>query len=76
MASHKHYEEAALEAQTAADTTGADHGVERLGKEWRAWRLPEAQNRFGHELRCEVRYCTNAARTLKGHGYEASRRVR
>lgn len=64
------YEEVAMAAQKAADETGADHGVEKLGLEWRWWRLPRRENRFGYELRCEVRYASGAKKALSGHGAE------
>lgn len=62
------YAEAKARAQTQADATGYDHGVELLGGEYRAWMLPQKRNRYGHELRCEVVYCTDLQRCQPGHG--------
>lgn len=71
MASFKTYEEAARYAQANADTSGFDYGVEKLGREWRAWMLPAASNRFGHERACEVRHCAHLDRVRPGHGPNA-----
>jgi hypothetical protein len=72
----KTYEEIARQAQSEADRTGADQGVEKLGSEYRTFGLPQAKNRYGHELRCEVRHCTDLSRTLPGHGYTATQSVK
>lgn len=54
------YEEAAANARRAARAAGRDYGIERLpsalepGRPFRIWPLPRPENRFGHELRCEV----------------------
>ncbi len=58
------YETAKADAQSRANLTGADHGIEfnDLFKEVRVWRLPAKQYRTGHELRCEVVYCETTMR--------------
>lgn len=50
------YLAARTEAQALANETGRDYGLEAndLFKQWRSFMLPHAENRYGHELRCEV----------------------
>lgn len=62
------YQEASQAAQKAADTTGFDHGVEKIGSEYRFWILPPKGRRFGFELKCEVRYCSDLNKCRPGHG--------
>jgi hypothetical protein len=62
------YDEAKRAAQAAADESGFDYGVEKLGRDFRYFMLPQKQNRFGHELRCEIVHCTTLAKCQKGHG--------
>lgn len=64
------YDAAKARAQALANKTGFDHGVEcaDLVPEWRVFMLPMRQNRFGHELRCEVVPCMNPATCQLGHG--------
>lgn len=69
------YAEARREAQAKADATGHDHGIEPndLFKSWHVFMLPMAQNRCGHELRCEVVHPTRLDKTMIGHGPESTR---
>lgn len=55
-AERKSYETVRAEAQRCANETGRDFGVEfnPLYKEWSFRALPNPENRFGFELRCEV----------------------
>ena len=62
------YREARDEAQKQADATGFDHGIERNAFGFRVFMLPQRQNRYGHELRCEVVSCMRLERCQKGHG--------
>jgi hypothetical protein len=64
------YRAARRDAQTRADQTGYDHGIERndLFKNFRVFMLPRRENRHGHELRCEVVMCSDLARCQPGHG--------
>jgi len=68
------YTAAAAYAQKQADETGFDFGVEDLsgplGKSFSVFMLPGKQYRSGHELRCEVRSCTNPDKMRKGHGHK------
>lgn len=50
------YKAVRAEAQTRANETGADYGVERndLMHEWSFFMLPRPENRYGFERRCEV----------------------
>lgn len=52
----KSYEIVRAEAQARANETGRDFGVEfnPLYKEWSFMGLPNPENRYGCELRCEV----------------------
>lgn len=64
------HREARQEAQRRADATGFDHGVWGPdafgGYSFRA--LPRRENRFGHELLCEVVMCTKLEDCKPGHG--------
>lgn len=66
------YAKARAEAQTKANETGYDYGIEPndLFKSWHVFLLPQKQNRFGHELRCEVVMCEHIDRCKPGHGPE------
>lgn len=57
-------------AQRAANFDGMDRGLEwcSLSNAYRSFVLPQRQNRFGFELRCEVVSCENLERCAKGHG--------
>ena len=48
------YKEVRAEAQASANRFGYDYGVELLGDRYRSFMLPRRENRYGHELRCEV----------------------
>lgn len=50
------YRKVRAEAQAKANALGIDVGLEAndLFREWRFFLLPKAENRRGHELRCEV----------------------
>ena len=63
------YAEARATAQKLADTLGFDHGVERNPFGWSVFMLSRAENRRGHELRCEVVHPTG--NPAPGHGAEA-----
>jgi hypothetical protein len=62
------YRAARAEAQSKANATGYDHGIERNAIGWSVFMLPQKQNRYGHELRCEVVSCEHLDRRQKGHG--------
>ncbi len=70
LADLEKYRTARAEAQKKANETGFDYGLERndLFKEYRVFMLTQKQNRFGHELRCEVVSCENMGKCQKGHG--------
>ena len=55
-AAHESYLVARAEAQTRANATGRDIGLEAndLFKTWSSFMLPAEKFRTGHELRCEV----------------------
>jgi hypothetical protein len=57
-------------AQEQANATGFDVGLERSARtgEYTARLLPARQNRYGHELWCEVVSCEDLARCQPGHG--------
>lgn len=69
----KDYKAAHAYAQAQANKLGMDYGIEknRLFDEWHVFLLPQAKNRFGYELRCEVVHPIGDTKT--GHGYEATR---
>ncbi len=70
------YQEATTVAQSRADATGFDQGIEASPYTeggFRAFPLPRRVNRQGYELRCEVRSCSDLSRCALGHG--PSRRV-
>lgn len=54
----KTYQEAYNEALMRARESNADFGLENLrsciGPNWRIWRLPAKQYRFGYESRCQI----------------------
>lgn len=64
------YVAARAEAQAKANATGLDHGIEAndVFKTWRVFMLPRRENRYGHELRCEVVSCESLAKCQQGHG--------
>ena len=62
------YREVRAAAQADADRDGFDRGVEKLGSEYTYYILPQKQNRYGHELRCEVVMCSDLSRCARGHG--------
>lgn len=62
------YAEAKRRARAAANETGFDHGLTRSAFGWSFMMLPRRENRFGHELRCEVVSCDDLARCRPGHG--------
>lgn len=65
------YKEARAEAQHRANQTGYDYGVEHDAFGYHAFALPRRENRYGHELRCEVVHCEVLSRCAKGHGPNA-----
>lgn len=69
------YATARTDAQSKADLTGHDHGIEPndLMKTWHVFMLPMAKNRCGHELRCEVVHPMKLDTTREGHGPQATR---
>lgn len=69
------YEEARQAAQVNADAFGYDFGVERNAFGYTYFMLPRAENRCGHELRCEVVHPTRLENCQPGHG-PLARRVR
>ena len=63
------YREVRAAAQALANELGFDHGIEKDAFGYRFFMLPERQNRYGFELRCEIVVCENAVACQKGHGY-------
>ena len=70
LARQKSYEAARAEAQKTANATGMDVGLELnpIFKTWSSRLLPRRENRYGHELRCEVVSPENIETTQSGHG--------
>jgi len=64
------YTQRRAEAQARANKTGFDHGLEanELFKDYIVFVLPRRENRYGHELRCEVVSCENMTTCQPGHG--------
>ena len=63
------YAEVKREAQTLADETGFDYGIDGASAfGYRLFMLPRKENRNGHELRCEVVWCSDLSRQQPGHG--------
>ena len=62
------YKEVRAEAQASANRFGYDYGVERLGDRYRCFMLPRRENRYGHELRCEVVRPERLEDCKPGHG--------
>jgi hypothetical protein len=64
------YKLARDKAQTQADATGFDHGLEWLGGYggWHIFMLPRKENRYGYEARVEVVSCMILAKCQPGHG--------
>jgi hypothetical protein len=62
------YHQVRDQAQAAANLTGFDYGVEKLGNTWRYFMLPKKQNRTGYELRCEVVSAEQINHQRPGHG--------
>lgn len=70
------YEEARAHAQTLANQSGFDYGIEatcfpskrKTPTGYRVFGLPAKRNRYGYELHCEVVMCENLSRCQKGHG--------
>lgn len=54
MSHFKDYDEAYDSAQERASQGQRDIGIERIGGGFNVFYLPNPENRFGHELRCEV----------------------
>ena len=48
------YQEARRLAQEKANETNLDFGIEKVWDGFRVFMLPNPENRFGFELRCEV----------------------
>ena len=69
----KDYHEVRAAAQAEADQLGFDYGLEfnKLFKTFNAFMLPKRENRYGHELLCEVVYSNNPK---PGHGYPSRER--
>lgn len=64
------YQDAKNSTQSKADATGIDHGIEfnPIFKDYSVKMLPGKRFRRGWELRCEVVYCSDLSRCVKGHG--------
>ena len=66
------YSAAKKDAQEKANLTGHDYGIEPndLFKSWHVFILPMPmrQNRYGHELTCEVVWPTKLDTCKPGHG--------
>lgn len=64
------YRETRALAQSQANESGCDYGIEAndLFQTWRSFMLPQRRNRSGHELQCEVVSCENLDRCQPGHG--------
>lgn len=70
--SFKTYKEAFAHAQKEANASGMSRGIEKPVppyNEWNVITLPRPQNRFGHELRCQVVATEHVDRVARG--YEA-----
>ena len=50
----KTWNEAHEHAQWCADFTKRDYGIERIGRQYIVRPLPNPENRYGYDLRCEV----------------------
>lgn len=61
------YETVRAEAQKIANETGMDRGIERNAFGFTHFGLPRRENRYGHELRCEV-VSTERNNAKPGHG--------
>lgn len=68
------YRAARAKAQMKANELGIDHGLEwnPIFNHWHIFMLPEKQNRYGFELRCEVVSCEILSKCQRGHGYTPS----
>ena len=68
MTSGRDYQVVRAAAQKQADELGFDYGLEfnKLFKTYNAFMLPRRENRYGHELHCEVVFSNNPK---PGHGY-------
>jgi hypothetical protein len=62
------YNEVKQFAQSKADETGFDYGIEKLNKFYSVFMLPAKKFRFGRDSRCEVVYCTKLEKCAPGHG--------
>lgn len=69
------YKAALDEAQRRANALGMDHGLEFYAalKTWSVRLLPAKQYRFGGDHTCAVIHPYDLARTLPGHGSQATR---
>lgn len=70
--SFKTYGEAFKVAQEEANASGMSRGIEKPVPPYNQWSvivLPRPQNRFGHELRCQVVATEHVDRVARG--YEA-----
>ena len=66
------YTSARAEAQLRADASGRDVGLEWLGDDawghWHVFGLPNRENRYGYEARCEAVMCSDLGKIPAGHG--------
>jgi hypothetical protein len=64
------YRACRAEAQSAANADGFDRGLEAndIFHTFRHFMLPQAKNRAGHELRCEIVMCEDITKCRLGHG--------
>ena len=62
------YETARERAQKRANATGMDIGLERSMFGFTTFVLPRKENRYGHELQCEVVMCERLEKCQPGHG--------
>jgi len=69
-AGHAAYVAARADAQAKCNADGFDRGIEAndVFRSWHVFMLPRRENRYGHEIRCEVISCEVLDRCQAGHG--------
>lgn len=70
------YNEVKKFAQSKADETGYDYGIEKLVNFYSVFMMSSIEFRAGREVRCEIVHCSKLENCAPGHGPNATFQIK